>query len=69
MNLKLRLTLVNKRYLHLNFISTDTNTNMIFKRRQVASIIRSVGLSVCLQNEIYLDETHGSKHLNGKCLL
>ena len=44
-----------------------------FKRRQVASILRSVGLSVGLlvglQNEIYLDETHGSKHLYEKCLL
>ena len=42
---------------------------LIFKRRQVASILRSVGLSVCLQNEIYVDETHCSKHLNEKCLL
>ena len=30
---------------------------------------RSVCLSVCLQNELYLDETNGSKHLNEKCLL
>ena len=45
----------------------------VFKRQQVASILRLVGLSVGrmirLQNEIYLDETHGSKHLNEKCLL
>ena len=29
----------------------------------------SVGLLVSLQNEIYLDETHGSRHLNEKSLL
>ena len=40
---------------------------IVFKYWHFASVPRSVGRSVGLQNEIYLDETHGSKHLGEKC--
>ena len=52
------------RFVGLHFLSDEKSLLYLGQ-----SVGRSVGQSVGLQNEIYLDKTHGSKHLNEKCIL
>ena len=63
------MAIIKQSYLPLQAQKKElTSTKFLSDGKSLLYLGWSVGRSVCLQNEIYLDETHCSKHLNEKCL-